>query len=101
MEDGARCRDMLLECSGCRSVIVVGLEEHHRPRAIEGALPDRVLCVRNVETPSGSGLRSGKPTARKAQLPGGHRMTKKRTPAAEMQRETETGWLCPPRGRLG
>jgi hypothetical protein len=29
----------------------------------------------------------GKPTARKAQLPGGNRMTEKRTPAAERQRE--------------
>jgi hypothetical protein len=34
-------------------MIVVGLDEHHRPRAIEGALPGRVLCVRNVETPFG------------------------------------------------
>jgi hypothetical protein len=77
MEVVARYRDRSLGCDRRRPMIVVGLEEHHRPRAIEGALPDRVLCVRNVETPSGSGLRSGKPTARKAQLPGGHRMTKK------------------------
>ena len=31
---------------------------------------------------------AGKPTVRKAQLPGGNRMTKKRTPAAERQRGT-------------
>ena len=30
---------------------------------------------------------SGKPTVRNAQLPGGNRMTKKLTPAAETQRE--------------
>ena len=36
--------------------------------------------------------RAGKPTARKAQLPSGQRMTKKRTPAAERQRETGTRW---------
>jgi hypothetical protein len=29
----------------------------------------------------------GKPTVRRAQLPGGNRMTKKRMPAAEKQRE--------------
>ena len=33
---------------------------------------------------------SGKPTARRAQLPGGNRMTEKRMPAAERQRETKT-----------
>jgi hypothetical protein len=72
-------------------MIVVGLEEHHRPRAIEGAHPGRVLSVRNVETPSRSSLRAGRPTVRNAQLPGGRRMTKKPTPAAERQRETTTG----------
>jgi len=30
----------------------------------------------------------GKPTVRRAQLPGGYRMTEKRTPVAERQRET-------------
>ena len=91
MEAVARCRDMALRYARRRPMIVVGLDEHHRPRATEGALPGRSLSVRNVETPSRSGSRSGKPTARKAQLPGGHRMTKKRTPAAETQRETGTG----------
>ena len=75
-------------------MIVVGLDEHHRPRAIEGALPGRVLCVRNVETPSGSRpVGSGRLTVRNAQLLGGRRMTKKRTPAAETQRETATGLI--------
>jgi hypothetical protein len=67
MEVVARCRDTALRCARCRSMIVVGLEEHHRPRAIEGALPGRILSVRNVETPSRSGpFRSGKPTVRNA-----------------------------------
>jgi hypothetical protein len=69
-------------------MLVVDLDEHHRPRAIEGALPGRVLSVWNVETPSGSGPWSGKPTVRRAQLLGGHRMTKKQKPAAERQQET-------------
>jgi hypothetical protein len=69
-------------------MIVVGLGEHRRPRAIEGALPGRSLSVWNVETPSGSGPVSGKPTVRRAQLPGGHRMTKKQMPAAERPQET-------------
>jgi len=30
--------------------------EHHRPRSKEGTHPDRSSCVRNTETPSGSGL---------------------------------------------
>ena len=58
------------------------------PRAIEGALPGLILSVWNVETPSGSSLRAGRPTVRDAQFLGGHRMTKKRMPAAETQRET-------------
>jgi hypothetical protein len=33
---------------------------------------------------------AGKPTVRKAQSPGGNRMTEKRMPAAERQRETGT-----------
>jgi hypothetical protein len=31
---------------------------------------------------------AGKPTVRRAQLPGGNRMTEKRMPVAERQRET-------------
>ena len=53
MEVVARCRDTALRYARRRPMIVVGLDEHHRPRAIEGALPDRVLSVRNVATPSG------------------------------------------------
>ena len=46
--------------------------------------------------PVGVRLWAGKPTVREAQLPSGQRMTKKRTPAAERQQETGTGWLAPP-----
>jgi hypothetical protein len=81
-----------LRCARRRSMIVVGLGEHRRPRAIEGALPGHVLCVRNVETPSGSGpaivAGAGGLTVRNVDLLGGRRMTKKRMPAAETQRET-------------
>jgi hypothetical protein len=59
MEVVARCRDMALRCARCGSMIVVGLDEHHGLRAIEGALPGHVLCVRNVETPSGSAAPEG------------------------------------------
>ena len=85
---------MLLRCSGRGLVIVASLGEHRRPRGIEGTLPGRCSCVRNVETPSGSdpsvGWWVGKPTVREAQLPGGNRMIKKLMPAAETQRETGT-----------
>ena len=52
----AGCRDLLLGSSGRGLVIVASPGEHRRPRDIEGALPGRVLCVRNVETPLGSSL---------------------------------------------
>ena len=89
----AGCRDVLLRSSGCGLVIVASPGEHRRPRDIEGTHPGRCSCVRNVETPSGSARRDGTGgglTVRDADLPGGRRMTKKRMPAAETQRETET-----------
>jgi hypothetical protein len=45
-----------------------------------------------VETPSGSGRQvvPGKPTVRKAQVPGGNRVTEKRMPVAERQQEPGT-----------
>ena len=70
--------------------------EHRRPRGTGGTQPGRSSCVRNVGTPSGSGpFGSGKPTARRAQLLGGNRMTEKRTPVAERQRETGTSMAGP------
>ena len=53
MEAVARCRDAALRYARCRPMLVVGLDEHHRPRAIEGAHPGHILSVRNVETPFG------------------------------------------------
>src|SRR5207249_1204150 len=52
--------------------------------------PDRVSLVWNTETPTGSRAGGvGKPDVRKAQLPGGNRMSKKRTPVTERWQETE------------
>jgi hypothetical protein len=79
---------MPLRCGRRRPGSGPGRDEHRCPRGTEGAHPDRSSCVRNVVTPSGSGPRSGKPTARRAQLPGGNRMTEKQMPAAERRRET-------------
>jgi hypothetical protein len=89
----AGCRDTALRCARRRPMSVVGLGEHRRPRAIEGALPGRVLCA---ERGNPVGVRSvvrrvGKPTVRNAQLPGGNRMTKKPMPAAERRREPRPG----------
>ena len=44
---------------------------HRSPRDIEGTLPGRISCVRNVETLLGSGPGAGKPTVREAQFPSG------------------------------
>src|SRR5437667_5308171 len=60
--------------------------------------PSRFLRVRNMETPTGSSVDNlvlvdaGKPTVREAELLGGNRMPKKRTPVAERQQETGTLW---------
>jgi len=50
---------------------------HRRPRGIGGTQPGRISLVRNVTTPLGSVriTAHGKPTARKARLPSGRRMT--------------------------
>ena len=54
MQYRAEFRDLSLEGGGCRLLIGKRLGEHHRPRGIEGAHSVRVLCMWNVETPSGS-----------------------------------------------
>jgi hypothetical protein len=52
--------------------------EHRRPRGIGGTHPGRSSCVRNAVTPVGvRAIVPGKPTARKAQLPGGNLMIEK------------------------
>jgi hypothetical protein len=52
--------------------------EHRRPRGRGGTQPGRSSWVWNVVTPTGSGtcVVSGKPTVRKAQIPGGTGMTR-------------------------
>ena len=91
----AGCRDWPLRSGRRPAGSRLGRGEHRCPRGIEGAHPGRSSCVRNAVTPSGSGHAIGvfgKPTVRRAQLPGGNRMTEKRMPVAERQRETTTGW---------
>lgn len=44
---------------------------------------------------------AGKPTVRKAQFPGGNRMTEKRMPVAERQRETKGTKAGPPPAASG
>ena len=86
---GAGCRDLPLRCGRRRPGSGPVRGEHRRPRGTEGAQPDRSSCVRNVVTPSGSGRLAGKPTARRAQIPGGNGWPK-RMPVAERRRETTT-----------
>jgi hypothetical protein len=93
----AEHRDWPLRSGRRRLRSPLNREEHRRPRGTGGTHPGRSSGVRNVVTPVGVRCCSaGKPTARKAQFPGGNRMTKKRTLAAERQRETGTRWLAPP-----
>jgi hypothetical protein len=86
------CRDWPLG-SGRRRLKTSGQPgEHRRPRGRGGTQPGRSSYVWNVVTPSGSGV-VGKPTVRKAEFPGGYRMTEKRMPVAERQQETGAcGW---------
>jgi hypothetical protein len=89
---------MSLRCGERWPVSDSGQGEHRCPRSREGTHPDHISCVRNTETPSRSDppcRRAGKPTVRNPQFLGGNRMTKKRTPAAETQQETEIGWPAP------
>ena len=87
-------RDWPLGSGRCRLGNASQPGEHRRPRGTGGTHPGRSSCVWNVVTPSGSGLLPGKPTVREAQSPGGNRMTEKRMPVAERQRETRSvdGW---------
>jgi len=51
----AGCRDTSLRCGRRWPVSDSGQGEHRCPRSREGTHPDRCSCVRNTETPSGSG----------------------------------------------
>lgn len=62
---GRRQRRLVTRSQPCRTP---------SPRGTESTLPGRISTVWNVTTPSGSGRKPGRPTARKAQLLGGRRM---------------------------
>jgi hypothetical protein len=86
-------------------MIVVGLEEHRRPRGYRGRPPRSCLVRAKRGNPVWvRAVRSGRLTVRNAQLPGGQRMIKKRTPAAETQRKPRPADQLPPadgRGSTG
>jgi hypothetical protein len=88
---GAERKDGPLRCGRRRLRSPLSREEHRRPRGTGGTHPGRSSCMRNAVTPvEVRCCLAGKPTARKAQSPGGNLMTEKRTPAAERQQETGT-----------
>ena len=64
-----------LGSGGCRPEDSRRPRAHHRPRGKGGALPGRILFMRNMTTPLGSGVMAGRPAVRKAQLPSGRRKT--------------------------
>jgi hypothetical protein len=75
--------------------------EHRRPRGREGTHPGRISKVRNVETPSGSGRMPGKPTVRKAQLPGGNRMIRQANAGGRKAAGNRDKVAGPSAGRAG
>jgi hypothetical protein len=64
--------------------------EHRGPGVQRAPSPVGSRPCGTWKPPSGSGRRSGKPTVRKAQLPGGTGWSKKRMPVAERRQESET-----------
>lgn len=69
-------RDWPLKSGRCRPENSRRPGAHHRPRGKGGALPGRILFMRNMTTPLGSGvMMAGRPTVRKAQVPSGRRRT--------------------------
>jgi hypothetical protein len=75
----AEYRDWPLRSGRRRLRSPLNREEHRCPRDIGGTHPGRISCVRNAVTPVGvRAVTSGKPTARKAQSPGGNLMIEKR-----------------------
>jgi hypothetical protein len=88
---GTGCKDWPLGSSRRRLGMVPSRDEYRRPRGTGGTHPGRISCARNVVTPVGvRAVTSGKPTARKAQSPGGNLMIEKQMPAVERQQETGT-----------
>ncbi len=87
----AEYRDWPLRSGRRRLRSPLNREEHRRPRGTGGTHPGRSSCVRNAVTPVGVRCcLTGKPTVRKAQLPGGNLMIEKRKPTVERQQETGT-----------
>ena len=75
----AEYRDWPLRSGRRRLRSPLNREEHRRPRGTGGTHPGRSSCVRNAVTPVGVRCcLTGKPTVRKAQLPGGNLMIEKR-----------------------
>ena len=88
---GTGCKDWPLGSGRCRLGMVPSRDEYRRPRGTGGTHPGRISCAWNVVTPVGVRCcLAGKPTARKAQSPGGNLMIEKRMPAVERQQETGT-----------
>ena len=91
----AEYRDWPLRSGRRRLRSPLSREEHRRPRS-QGHPPRSFLIRRNVVTPVGVRCcLAGKPTARKAQPPGGNMMIEKQTPAVERQQETGTRMAGP------
>jgi hypothetical protein len=88
---GTGSKDWPLGSGRRRLGMVPSRDEYRRPRGTGGTHPGRISCAWNVVTPVGVRCCSaGKPTARKAQSPGGNLMVEKRMPAVERQQETGT-----------
>jgi len=70
-------RDWPRKSGGCRPEDSRRPGAHHRPRGKGGALPGRVLLMRNTTIPLGSGglVAAGGPTVREAEFRSGRRMT--------------------------
>jgi len=62
------------------AVPTCGMRGYHRPRSKEDTHPDRISPVRNVATPMGSN--DGRPIARAAESPSGHRTVQEANVAA-------------------
>ena len=90
-------RDWPLGSGGCRPEDSRRPGAHHRPRGKGGALPGRILFMRNMTTPLGSGgSTAGRPTVRKAATsPAGAGGPKKRTPTVERRQETGNPCIGP------
>src|SRR4029077_17569505 len=87
-------RDWPLGSGGCRPEDSRRPGAHHRPRGKGGALPGRILFMRNMTTPLGSGgATAGRPTVRKAEPPQ-RAQEDPRSERRRSKRRQETGNPC-------